>query len=395
LYAAKINVLSIPGWGTAEAAASYIPSHLEPATAQKLLLTAVKRGHGELCEAMLALPHVQQHFDAATCEAAIEVCMIQERLDISFLSCIDKEPAAALLDADAVARLLLSAMKFSRFGVWQSAPEQLTAYTAASKHAELLLAELPLWLQHRRFAHTYRRDCGWDRIFQRGSHLEACLQCLLQLPGVAGISSSAVFGLQLEALQLSGPGPDASMPALCQLPAAVFVSSQELTQLIQAAPRGQQHEARKALLRLPAARPLYHAEIAQQLLVAAQVGDSNGLQRLFLDQSSYSWWGDARQLGSADVLPALAAAVKLDTKCLEELLKLPAAKQLSSEELTPLLQAAVVCGSINRLNALCKLPAAQQLSSAALEHLLLAALQQRRRAVVQRLSKLRRLTMQQ
>jgi hypothetical protein len=69
----------------AAAAAAYMPSHLKPHTAQKLLLTAVARQHTRLWELLLSsrrLPHVQQHIDAATCEKAFELAMMHEGKDV-------------------------------------------------------------------------------------------------------------------------------------------------------------------------------------------------------------------------------------------------------------------------------------------------------------------------
>jgi hypothetical protein len=139
---------------TAEDAALYIPrcGNLEPAIAQKLL-TAVARQHTTLWGHLLVSP--QEHIDAATCEKAFELGMMQEGSEV--MQCMERmarHPAAAQLDADAAARLLLAAMKLSRFGVCPSAPEQLTAYAAASKHADLLLAALPQVLQQRKEAHS-------------------------------------------------------------------------------------------------------------------------------------------------------------------------------------------------------------------------------------------------
>jgi hypothetical protein len=92
---------------TAAAAASHIPKHLEPAAAQKLLLTAVARRHVRLWESLLNRPQVQQHIDAATCEAAIELVLVYEGYSVvQLVSCVVEQPAAAQLDADAVARLL-------------------------------------------------------------------------------------------------------------------------------------------------------------------------------------------------------------------------------------------------------------------------------------------------
>jgi hypothetical protein len=294
---------------TATEVASYVPSRLQPATAQKLLLTAVARRHVGLWELLLASPHVQQHINAATCEAAIELAVIHEGRDrhesqvVQFVQLIARRPAAAQLDADAVARLLLAAMKLSRFGACPSAPKQLTANAAASKHADLLLAALPQVLQQRAAAYRskqHRPDGAYDSPSQQ---LRACLQRLCQLPGAMRISSSTVFRLQLEALQLQGSGSGASMLALCELPAAVSVSSHHLAHLLQTTVKQQQFDAHRALCRLPAFKQLADAEIVQQLLAAAQAGGLHNRETL-------RWWTDARELGSAAVAPTLAQCLK-------------------------------------------------------------------------------------
>jgi hypothetical protein len=356
--------------------------HLDPATAQRLLLTAFVRRHASLWVSLLELPQVQQHVDAATFEAAIELALIHEGFDVeNFMWRIHEQPAAALLDADAVARLLQAAMKLSRFGAPPTAPEQLMAYAAASKHAELLRAALPQALQQRTAAHSttqHQSYNGWDDPFRQ---LQSCLEELCQVPGAAGISSNDVYRLQLEALQLQGSGPDACVPALCRLRGMACTSSHQLTRLEPATWKAKQKAAHSAIWNLPAFEQLQRAQIAQQLLDAAEAGDLTGI---YMVKRPMEIW----QLGSAAVLPALEAAVKRDTQCFAELLNWPAAKHLSSEEVTQLLQAAVLCGSFENLDALCKLHAAQQLISTAVEQLLLAALQQCKAAAVRRLCRL-------
>jgi hypothetical protein len=153
-------------------------------------------------------------------------------------------------------------------------------------------------------------------------------------------------------------------------------------QLLQATTKGRHYLAHIALCELPAFRQLGHADIAQLLLVAAEAGNLDSIQ--MLRRPPMATW----QLRSAAVLPALEAAMKHGPKCFIELLNWPATKHLSSEEVTQLLQAAVLCGSLENLDALCMLLAAQQLSSAALEQLLLAAVQHGNASAVRRLCKL-------
>jgi hypothetical protein len=270
-------------------------------------------------------------------------------------------------------RLLQAAMKMSRFGTCLSAPEQLTAHAAASKHAELLLAVLPQVLQQRAAAYSstqQKPDMALDSPYRQ---LTMCMLHLSQLPAAAEISSSTAFRLLLEALQLRGSGPSASTPGVVHLPAALSISSQQLVQLLAITLKEHQYDNHKILWQFPALKQFTQSEIAQLLLVAAEAANVAGIQRFGASWSR--WTTDGRQLGSAAVLPALEAAVKCDTQCSTELLKLPAAKQVSSNELTQLLQTAVLCGTTERLHRLCKLPAAQQLSRAAVEELLLAAVQ--------------------
>jgi hypothetical protein len=192
--------------------------------------------------------------------------------------------------------------------------------------------------------------------------------------------------LLLEALQLQGSGPGASIPGLCHLTAALLVSSHQLLQLLQITIKNQQSDNLEILWQFPALRQLGQAELAQLLLAAADTENVGVIRSI---RASWSRWStDARQLSSAAVLPALEAAVKRNTWCLQELLQLPAAKQISGEELAQLIQTAVLCDKSSRLDALCKLPAAQQLSSAAVEQLLLAALQHVKAAAVPLLCRL-------
>jgi hypothetical protein len=118
---------------------------------------------------------------------------------------------------------------------------------------------LPQVLQQRAGAHSSAQDRSDDAWGWPSRQLEQCLRRLSQLPGAACISSSAVSRLLLEASQLQRSGPDASVPALCQLPAAVSVSSHQMAQLLQAL-EGQHGNACNALCTLPAFGQLTRAK---------------------------------------------------------------------------------------------------------------------------------------
>jgi hypothetical protein len=102
---------------TADAAAADMPALLEPDVARKLLLTAATRQHAALLlspsalQYMLRLGYLQQHVDAATLEALLQLLVLPCYNTYDALNALCQLPAAAQLSSEALARLLLAAVE--------------------------------------------------------------------------------------------------------------------------------------------------------------------------------------------------------------------------------------------------------------------------------------------
>lgn len=148
--------------------------------------------------------------------------------------------------------------------------------------------------------------------------------------------------------------------ALCALPAAASLSSEGIASLLQAA--FSQRSAAGSILAGCAARQAINAVI--HLPAFDQISCASAAQLMLAAATAAQCFGDAAHCH--EQLRAVYGAFVF-------LCELPAARQLSSQQLLQPFQVVVQQHSGEWTERLCRLPAAQQLSSAAVEQLLLAA----------------------
>jgi hypothetical protein len=318
-YTAKAAVRLLPQW------------HLQPHQARQLLLTAAANKHaGQLLDHVLLCDKVQQHIDAATSEAVVELLLAHDLatqdsitgdmimvLRPEFTTVASVLPAAAQLARDIVARLLLAVLQQRRFDVgsvasivadWQEALHYLTSGQIES----MLLAALQ----------------------QDSKQRTQCVRGLCKLPGAAALSSTAVSKLLWAALQLRDQGCSEAVISLCKLPGAAALSSTAVSKLLWAALRLQDRgcsEAVISLCKLPAVADISPREMVRVLdklcsLCSTGAASSTGHYREAVC-SLHRTQGDRYQ-SAASVAEMIAAAVECGARfAKDELCNLPTARR--------------------------------------------------------------------
>jgi hypothetical protein len=308
-----------------------MPGLLEPGVACKLLLTAAVRKHTAAVQHMVGLASMRQHINAVALEAMLKQLLKQEQC----LSALCRLPAAAQLTTDAGTRLLLAAIQQSTFRVVRQLHSLAAAQQLSTEQAETLLQAC---MQEFAGTHDSVSSVAYDRAFD--IFLE-----VIDLPAAILLSSSALVQLLHTAADMADPD---ITDELCILPAAAAVSSEDAVGLLPAVLQkpSSYHvdETIIILMELPAFSQLSCAAVAQLMHAAAE---------------HY-------------IVSTLHPAMINSHTCLKMLCELPAAQELSAEQLLQLLKL-VVAHSKNCTEHLCKLPAGQQLSSEAVTELLLAA----------------------
>jgi hypothetical protein len=192
---------------------THLAAQLEPSQARKLLITAAVRQHEHAVLHMLELDTVQQHVDSGTLVSLIKH-MITSVKGIDALSAL---PAAADIDSDAVIELLHEAV------------QQGTIEVAAA------LCELPA-AQHLTSAAVLQLLASVEHY--SGLPYDSCVDALCSLPAAAKLSSDDIGSLMLRALDLEDPASIRStVDQLSDLYAGCSISEDIVAQLLDKAAR--------------------------------------------------------------------------------------------------------------------------------------------------------------
>uniref|UniRef100_A0A383V5Y1 Uncharacterized protein n=1 Tax=Tetradesmus obliquus TaxID=3088 RepID=A0A383V5Y1_TETOB len=361
---------------TAAAAARRMPALLQPGVASKLLLTATARQHALAVCLMVHLAVMQQQIDAAALEAMLLQLLWQHDGAQELLPL----PAADQLSTDAVVRLLRAVIQAPDAFAVLSLLRRLPATRQLSTgHVESLLQACMQEVaahQSSSSSSSSRRGCAPQkyspyRVFEsliqmpaaRQLNSSAALQlnssAALQLNSSAALQLNSSAALQLLHTAIATDGCD-FLGALCALPAAASISSEGVASLLQAA--FSQRSAAGSILAGCAAQQAINAVV--HLPAFDQISCASAAQLMLAAATAAQHSGDAAHCH--EHLRAVYGAFVF-------LCELPAARQLSSEQLLQPFQIVVQQHSGEWTERICRLPAAQQLSSAAVEQLLLAA----------------------
>jgi hypothetical protein len=307
---------------------------------------------------------MQQHIDTPTIEAMLGP-LTSSKLCFKKLCQL---PAAAQLSSSAVAALLLQAMKHSAPAEAVNqlcrlpAAEQLTKQHAAKVLEKCIATNL----------YTLRNNSADIDVYSY----------IGQIPAVAQLSAPVLVRLLHTAVKRRSMS---DVNRLCAMPAAAHINRQELLPLLLAALTALKEGAINfvvvnacrsnivLLMQLPAVSQLSSADVSQWMCEIAEhrlecVASDLYMPRLFNLPA-------AKQLSKDQVLvPLRALAQSGSIAGMAELTQLPAAQHISRWELAQLLQAAVKSSSPGCAAALCKLPAAGRVDHNAVAELLKLAI---------------------
>jgi hypothetical protein len=211
----------------------------------------------------------------------------------------------------------------------------LTAATRQHPHAVRRLAETE-GIRHHVDAATLAS------VLELMTWSSSCVKALCQMPAAAQLSSDQLTMVLQAATQEGSPS---SITPIAALPAAGQLSSGDIEQLMHMAVTSDilnaGHSRVGVLCAQPAAQVLSYSAIARLLLADANVGSSQLRASIPSSAQHLCRLPEAAQLSSSMIVPAMQEATENgDNSCPKWLCRLPAARQLSAAELQPMLQAA-------------------------------------------------------
>lgn len=294
---------------TADAAVDHLPAQLDEGTARQLLRTAAARQHVVPVLNMLHRQGMQQLLDEATIETVFSQLLWQEWI-VQHL-CL--APAAAQLSGEAAIRLLVEATK-------QRSDEAVVQLCAIAGAQQLSSRQMMALL-----------EACLETCTEVDDEITSCLLAVCRLPAAAALSSDDVVQL-IKAVIKHGPCDHSPGDARCDsLLLKVIV-----------------------LRQLPSAADFSSSQMVQLLNVAVLHNSTLGISSL----RNHSIAGG---LNSEMLLEPLQQAVACGSgRCTSHLCEMPSAQQLSVEAVAQLLQVATDPLSVRFLS---QLPAAAQLTS--------------------------------
>jgi hypothetical protein len=391
----------------AEAAAHHIPGQLDPEVACKLLTTAALRQHVSAVQHMAGLAVMQQHADAAVLQALLQELIApaslpyadsvwdshhlpkglpaaqQQHSSLQRSLCIHAicaMPAAGRLGSDAVAQLLLAAVRSRAQIICIGRLRRLPAVRQFSSDQIVELLEAAI---EQNWASCTEQLCKLPAAHQLSADMlvqllqtaiekdsRECAQTLCCLPAAQDVSSSMLVQLLRAAVKCSS----GCFCYLYELPAADDISKKHAMQLFSLSFQAKNSSATDCLIDLPAMALCEPQDVLQLMLAAAEHRFGDGLSMLcglsIADHLSSS--------DLAEVLVLIAMQQGFAPDCLRnagDLQALPAASQLTSEQMAQILAAAVQLDNFACLQALCGWQAAMILDNLQIMPLLAAALQ--------------------
>jgi hypothetical protein len=250
---------------TAATAAMRLPATLKPATAQRLLVTALVRQHDLTAKRLMKQPAVQGHLDAPTLEVILRLLMCWTQHDAEVVEGVvgfvhEQVPAAQVLDKRLVYDLLQAAM--DKFGVF--ADDIMSSLCRLPAARQLTSAGA---VQLLKAAMKRNNRCIMD--------------VLCRLPAAQQLGCGDV--LQLLQASLENENVNASTCHICGLPAAQQLSSDEVLQLLRRAVAVHTKDSVFALTEVAAAYTLTRG-VVEELMHDATASGAHGcigpLQRL-------------------------------------------------------------------------------------------------------------------
>jgi hypothetical protein len=304
------------GTTTAELCSLPAAQQIEVGTLEQLLQTAVQHDNNLVVEELCCLSACQQLGSTAVARllrASIEVCSDECMKHLCAI------PAALQLGCAAVEELLQVA---------------LTGAANASKHTCLEhLCSLPAAQQLNGKATTTILAAYVQKNNFKG------VKVLCSMPGAQQLSGEAVLQLLLAALAQDN---DKMASQLCRMPAAERLSAEVVVPLLEAAVEEQQMQRLGFLSDIPAARQLSASMFARLLMFAALGCHSCPMHVVVLDTLSPD------VLSSGVIVRLLRVAVARGRhRFVNYVCGLPAARELESAMVGPLLQDAEKRGFVN------------------------------------------------